>query len=104
MPHNFFRRIELAIPVEDGVLRERLISEVLAISLADNSKARFLQPDGSYRRAAAAQGDKPTRSQFQFLALAQAEENTTRKPADGKARYPVVRLAPSPFAAPKRKK
>ena len=43
MPRNFFRRIELAIPVEDGVLRERLISEVLAISLADNSKARFLQ-------------------------------------------------------------
>ena len=104
MPRNFFRRIELAIPVEDGVLRERLISEVLAISLADNSKARFLQADGSYRRAAAAQGDKPSRSQFQFLALAQAEENTTRKPVDGKARYPVVRLAPSPFAAPKRKK
>ena len=104
MPRNFFRRIELAIPVEDGVLRERLISEVLAISLADNSKARYLQADGSYRRAAVASGDKPSRSQFQFLALAQAEENAPRKPVDGKTRYPVVRLAPSPFAAPKRKK
>ena len=38
MPRNFFRRIELAIPIEDGVLRERIISEVLAISLADNSQ------------------------------------------------------------------
>jgi polyphosphate kinase len=104
MPRNFFRRIELAIPVEDGVLRERLISEVLAISLTDNSKARYLQPDGSYRRAAAAPGEEPSRSQFQFMALAQAEENTPRKPVDGKTRYPVVKLAPSPFAAPRRKK
>ena len=56
MPRNFFRRIELAFPIEDGILRERLISEVLALSLADNVKARFLQPDGSYRRAALAKG------------------------------------------------
>ena len=103
MPRNFFRRIELAIPVEDGVLRERLISEVLAISLADNTKARFLHADGSYRRAAPVPGGEPSRSQFQFMALAQPEENAPRKPVDGKARYPRVRLAPSPFASPKRK-
>jgi polyphosphate kinase len=104
MPRNFFRRIELAIPVEDGVLRERLISEVLAISLADTAKARFLQPDGSYRPPAVAAGDKPRRSQARFLALAAAEEDAPRKPVDGKARYPQVRLAPSPLAAPKGKK
>jgi polyphosphate kinase len=104
MPRNFFRRIELAIPVEDGVLRERIISEVLAISLADNVKVRFLQADGSYRRVTAAPGDKPCRSQFRFLALAGAEESAARKPVGGKTRYPQVRLAPSPFAAPKRKK
>jgi len=103
MPRNFFGRIELAIPVEDGVLRERLISEVLAISLADNSKARSLQPDGSYRRATAAPGGKSSRSQVQFMALRAAEEEAPRKPVDGKARYPQVRLAPSPFAARKRK-
>jgi len=61
MPRNFFRRIELAIPIEDGVLRERLISEVLAISLADNRKARFLQSDGSYRRAAPVRGGTSNR-------------------------------------------
>jgi polyphosphate kinase len=103
MPRNFFRRIELAIPVEDGVLRERLISEVLAISLLDNSKARFLQPDGSYRRPAPVPGGKPSRSQIQFMALAQVEETAPPKPVDGKARYPRVQLARSPFAAPKRK-
>jgi polyphosphate kinase len=104
MPRNFFRRIELAIPVEDGVLRERLISEVLAISLADNRKARFLQSDGSYRRGAPVPGGKSSRSQFQFLAMAGAEEDGPRKPVDGKTRYPQVRLAPSPFAAPTGKK
>jgi polyphosphate kinase len=104
MPRNFVRRIELAIPIEDGVLRERIISEVVAISLADTAKARFLQPDGSYRRPAPAAGGKPSRSQFRFLALAAAEEDARRKPVDGKARHPQVRLAPSPFAAPKGKK
>jgi polyphosphate kinase len=104
MPRNFFRRIELAIPVEDGVLRERLISEVLAISLADNRKARFLQADGSYRRAAPVPGGTSNRSQLQFLALAGTEVDGPRKPVDGKTRYPQVRLAPSPFASPKGKK
>jgi polyphosphate kinase len=104
MPRNFFRRIELAIPVEDGVLRERLISEVLAISLADNRKVRFLQADGSYRRAAPVPGGASCRSQLQFLALAGAEEDGPRKPVDGKTRYPQIRLAPSPFASPKGKK
>jgi len=76
---------------------------VLAISLADNRKARFLQSDGSYRRAKTAPGDKPSRSQVEFLALRAAEEDAPRKRAGGKARYPQVRLAASPFAAPKRK-
>jgi len=104
MPRNFFRRIELAIPVEDGVLRERLISEVLAISLADNSKARFLQADGSYRRAAPAGDGKRNRSQFEFVALASPGTEMIRKPADGKAKYPRVQLAPSPFASPQVRK
>jgi hypothetical protein len=86
------------------VLRERLISEVLAISLADNRKARFLQSDGSYRRAAPVPGGTSCRSQFQFLALAATEEDGPRKPLDGKTRYPQVRLVPSPFVFPKGKK
>src|SRR5260370_23406874 len=30
MPRNFFRRIEIGIPIEDGNLRERLTSEILS--------------------------------------------------------------------------
>ena len=104
MPRNFFRRIELATPIEDGVLRERLISEALAISLADNAKARWLQADGSYRRSTTVPRDTSRRSQPQFLALTGADEESPRKALNGKSRYPQVRLAPSPFAAPTRKK
>src|SRR4029450_9577458 len=38
LPRNFFRRIELAFPIEDGVLRERIIHEIFAVSLKDNTK------------------------------------------------------------------
>ena len=103
MPRNFFRRIELAFPIEDGVLRERIISEVLAISLADNAKARFLQSDGSYRRAAPIADGKANRSQFEFMALTGTKADASRKPMDGKTRYPRVQLARSPFSAPQRK-
>ena len=101
MPRNFFRRIELAFPIEDGVLRERIIHEVLALSLADNAKARFLQPDGTYRRGAPLGDGEPSRSQFRFIALSGAEGEAPRQAADAKAKYPQVRLAPSPFAVPK---
>jgi polyphosphate kinase len=98
LPRNFFRRIELVFPVEDGNLRERVINEILAISLVDNAKARFLQADGSYPRAVPGKGEKPRRSQFEFMALAGAEEATRRKPASGKSKHPQIKVAPSPFA------
>ena len=105
MPRNFFRRIELAVPIEDGVLRERIISEILAVSLADNARARFLQGDGSYRRAALRpRNGKPSRSQVEFIALAEMVADPRRKPADGKTKFPQIRLAPSPFATGKRKR
>src|SRR5437588_11254063 len=50
MPRNFFRRIELAFPVENPALRDQIINEVLPSYLHDSVKARELQPDGSYRQ------------------------------------------------------
>ena len=99
LPRNFFRRIEVAFPIEDGVLRERLIHEVLAVSLADNAKARELQPDASYRRVKPRTDEKPCRSQSEFMALARSTDGGASKGIDGKTRFPKVKLAPSPFAA-----
>jgi polyphosphate kinase len=38
MPRNLLRRIEVVFPIEDGVLRERVKSELLDLPLSDNLK------------------------------------------------------------------
>ena len=64
-------------------LKQRLIDEILEITLADNLKARELLPDGSYRRVTPAPGDPLVRSQERFLktAAANAARRLTEKPA-----------------------
>lgn len=47
MPRNLDRRVELLVPVEDRVCKERLIS-ILKLHFQDNVKARVLRPDGRY--------------------------------------------------------
>ena len=70
MPRNFLRRVEVMFPIDDPTLRERLIKEILGISLADNVKARRLGPDGSYHRLSAEERMPPLRSQVRFMELA----------------------------------
>jgi polyphosphate kinase len=103
LPRNFFRRIELVIPIEDGVLRERLIKEILTTSLAENIKARVLLNDGTYVRAQLNDGEKRVRSQFELIARARAEEQGVARSLQAKTKYPRVKLAPSPFEPAKRK-
>jgi len=99
LPRNFYRRIELAFPIEDGVLRERLINEILALSFKDNKKARFLQPDGTYRRARPGSGGAPHRCQFEFIERASADLAESNKPIDGIGKYPQMKLAAPPFSS-----
>jgi polyphosphate kinase len=96
MPRNFFRRIELVFPIEDGNLRERVISELFAIMLADNQKARFLQSDGSYRRPALKRGMAPRRSQSEFLGLAVGGARDGAPTRQNRAKYPRVKLRKRP--------
>ncbi len=97
MPRNLFRRIEVVFPIEDGILCDRVSREILGVTLADNARARFLGPDGVYRRAKLADGEKPRRSQTDFMALA-----TPKAAEKAKEKFPRVELASSPF--PKKKK
>lgn len=48
MNRNMLRRIELAWPVTDPALRERIIEECLTLYLQDSLNAWALQPDGNY--------------------------------------------------------
>jgi len=50
MDRNFFRRIELAFPVEDAKLRKRIAAEGLKSYLDDNVQAWEMHADGSYKR------------------------------------------------------
>lgn len=75
MPRNFRRRVELMFPIEDPALKTRVIDEILAISLADNVKARELQPDGTYKRVEPAPGEPLVRSQVEFQNLAREHAN-----------------------------
>jgi polyphosphate kinase len=49
MERNFFRRVEVAVPIERIKLRDRIIGD-LESWLADNTNAWLLQSDGSYQR------------------------------------------------------
>ena len=73
MQRNFVRRVEIAFPVEDASVKERIVEEVLAISLGDNVKARLLRADGQYERVqpgTSGSSPAPLRSQERFMALA----------------------------------
>ena len=50
MSRNMMRRIELAWPVDDPILRQRIIDECLLAYLHDSKDAWDLAPDGRYHR------------------------------------------------------
>src|SRR5467141_2284156 len=66
MPRNFFRRVEIAFPVEQPSLRDEIIDEVLPKFVHDRVKARELQPDGSYRRLKPEGKEPREQAQLQF--------------------------------------
>jgi polyphosphate kinase len=50
MSRNMFRRIEVAWPIRDVALRQRIVDECLVPYLHDQCDAWVLRPDGSYQR------------------------------------------------------
>jgi polyphosphate kinase len=66
MDRNFFRRIELAFPVLDPVLKQRVIREGLQAYLDDVSQAWTMNSEGSYEAPASRRG-KPRVVQEELL-------------------------------------
>ena len=96
MPRNFFRRIEVVFPIDDGNLRDRVQRELLDTVLADTVKARVLQPDGTYQRAMAKRGVPALRSQTEFARLASNGTKPKGRSAREKLRAPVMKLRQRP--------
>ena len=67
MPRNLDRRVEVLFPVEDSRLIRRLRDQILAIYLADNVKARLMQPDGLYVRKRPEDGAEIVDSQSRLI-------------------------------------
>jgi polyphosphate kinase len=67
MNRNMLRRVELAWPVEDATIRQRVIDECLVAYLHDNVDAWSLNADGHYTRVQAA---KPKRASAKTAANA----------------------------------
>jgi polyphosphate kinase len=93
MDRNLSRRVEVVFPVEQADLKQRLIREILAISLADTVKARELLPDGTYRRVHPPPDQMGLRSQEVFLDLATRagsrwEPGIATSPGDGRLSVP----------------
>ena len=100
-PNHFFRRIEVAFPVEDGNLGERVRAGVLEPLLRDNVKARFLQADGSYLRPSPPRGAIRHRSQSELLQA--VEPRPGFLPAtQAKTACPILKLAPCPASSPRK--
>ncbi|BES73499.1 polyphosphate kinase 1 [Marinobacter nanhaiticus D15-8W] len=66
MVRNLLNRVEVAFPVEDRELAERLRSD-LETYLADNCQSWVLQPDGSYIQNSPAEGEDRLASQLLLL-------------------------------------
>jgi len=87
MPRNFLRRVEVMVPVEDPQIRHRLLEELLGTALRDNTKARRLQPDGTY--VLVPPGVVKVRSQMVLMDAAKAA-------AELPAEAPILRTIASP--------
>jgi len=71
MHRNLNRRVEVLFPIEDPQLRARIHSEILENAVADNTKIRWLQADGSYARPSA-NGALPRNLHEELMAKYQA--------------------------------
>ncbi|MCY1081697.1 polyphosphate kinase 1 [Archangium lansingense] len=93
MPRNFLRRIETMFPVEDPAIRQRLLDEVLGVSLKDNVKARRLQVDGTYLPVG--RDGTVVRSQGVLMELARRNNQPDPKPLQA-LRHATAPDAPIP--------
>src|SRR6058998_525124 len=91
MPRNFYRRIELAFPVENPTLRDQIINEALPSFLHDRVKARELQPDGSYRRLKPEGKEPRAQAQWHFR---EVSRERTKKMSGPKKKLRADKLIP----------
>ena len=74
MGRNLFRRVEVAFPVRDPVLRKRVVDEGLRAYLADNVDAWELHADGNWAKVKRRRGSRARSAQRGLLAKLRAPD------------------------------
>jgi polyphosphate kinase len=77
MNRNMLRRVELAWPVTDPQMRQRIIDECLVAYLHDGRDAWDLQPDGTYLRVSQQGGSSRHGAQAALMARYSAPQHRT---------------------------
>ena len=96
MPRNFYRRVEIAFPIDAPPLREEIINEILPRFLTDYGKARELQSDGSYVRLKPEKGAPRSQAQLQFREISRREgKKLAEKQRAAKLRLSPIRDLPN---------
>ena len=97
MPRNFFRRIEVAFPIQTPTLRDQIVNDVIPTFLNDRVKARELQPDGIYRRLKPEGAEPHRQAQWQFR---EVSRERTKKLTGSKKKARADKLIPISFVHP----
>src|SRR5213594_3770104 len=98
MPRNFFRRVEVAFPIQTPALRDQMVNEVIPRFLHDRVKARELQPDGSYRRLKPEGSEPSAQAQWHFR---EVSRERTKKMTGSKKKSRADKLIPITVASDK---
>lgn len=92
MPRNLERRVEIMFPVEDGLLKEKVM-HILDLQFKDNVKARILYPDGSYKKLELKPEDERICCQDIFCDEAKKAAKAIKNVSEGEARVFIPKTA-----------
>jgi polyphosphate kinase len=96
MPRNFYRRVEVAFPIESPKLRDEIIHVILPAFLKDRVKARELLPDGRYMRLKPRPGEEHSQAQLFFRERSrQFFASLAKASSDAVAKLVPIEVAPS---------
>lgn len=86
MERNFFRRIEVCLPILDPKLQKRVVEEGLRKYLDDNTQAWEMDADGRYRRRAPGKGETARCAQLELIAELSSTQQDERPATPDKLR------------------